>query len=381
MTIRSQAGRLYLNFSYPVGEPQREALKLDDTPKNRKVAEKLDAQIKLSIKAGSYKRSDFFEDGSPKTGTILEFSEYWLSVIDVEERTFRNYKSSLKTLNKAFGKYNLKDLKPLMIQAWIKNSNYASKTIRNYLGILSVMYNSAIDNDLALTNPVSKVTLPKKESPEGKIRPFTTNELAAIFKYLFENEPELGNLVLFMTETGLRPSECFVLTYADLDLVNNSVRIYKSMDLPPLGSEPGTLKLKGTKTDKTRHVSLTEYALSAITGSNLKPIENREGFIFLNPRTGDLWDSAHINGKLWVKTLKACQIDSRPLYNCRHTFGSSLVSAGLPMKYVSQQLGHSNTAVTEQFYATFMQAATDDLLKVRNSARGAEPLLKLVSNG
>jgi len=379
MTIRSQSGRLYLNFSYPVGEPQRKALKLDDTPKNRKIAAKLDAQIKLAIKAGCYKDSDYFEGDAPKSGTILEFSEYWISVIDLNERTFRNYKSTLKTLNKAFGKYGLKDLKPLMIQSWIKNCNYSPKTVRNYLGVLSVMYNSAIDNDLCLSNPVSKVTLPKKESVEGKIRPFTTVELESILKYLYENEPDLGKLVLFMTETGLRPSECFVLEYKDLDLVNNSVRVYKAMDLAPLGSEVGTLELKLPKNDKVRHVSLTDYALTAIAGANPKPIQSREGFIFLNPRTGDLWDSSHINEKLWKKTLKACQIDYRPLYNCRHTFGSSLVSAGLAMKYVSQQLGHSSTAITEQFYATFMQQATDDLLKVRNAARtGSKPLLKLV---
>ncbi len=378
MGLRSQGGRLYYSFNYPKNCQMREASGLDDTPKNRAIANKQMALIQLAIKTKTYKRSTFFPDKNfveVKT-TVAGFSESWLGSLDHETRTMRNYISTMKTLNKVFGTKQLKELRPLDIQNWAKKCTYSSKTIRNYLGVLSSLYNAAIDNDLATSNPISKVVLPKKQDPEDTINPFTSSEVATLLKHLLAKEPALHNLTLMLLETGLRPSECFILTYKDVDLEKKIVRIYRAMDLPELGSEPKTLALKKPKNDKTRHVGLTDDAIRAIAGQNPTPIAQRPkgDFVFLNPRTGNLWDGGHLNGKLWKKALKACLIDYRSLYACRHTFASTVVSQGYSMKYVSQQMGHANSLVTEAHYAKFMIEAEDEILKLRNQ----KALLKLV---
>lgn len=43
----------------------------------------------------------------------------------------------------------------------------------------------------------------------------------------------------------------------------------------------------------------------------------------------------------------------------RDTFGSQLVSGGIPLLYVSRQLGHSTTAVTEKHYAKWIPGDDD----------------------
>ena len=47
----------------------------------------------------------------------------------------------------------------------------------------------------------------------------------------------------------------------------------------------------------------------------------------------------------------------RRLKDLRDTFASQLVSAGIPLGYVSHQLGHANLAVTAKHYARWIDDA------------------------
>ena len=372
--IRLKNGTMYLDFTYR-GCRQREALDLPYTATNLKTAKKLLADIQAVCKIDKYVRSDWF-DKEQKTGTTFKaFSTTWLSTLPLQSRTLRAYTSGLNTLYKDFGTKELKDIKPLDIQKWMKSSMLSPKSIRNYCGIISAVFKAAIANELVVSNPMEHVTLPKKKDSEDSINPYTVGELDKLFTYLHENEPELCSLAKFMYQTGLRPSEAFCLQYKDLNIKDSFVRVYRSLDSVKGATEPS---FKPPKNGKTRIVSLTQDAIDAVDALSTTPLAKRfaNSFVFLNPRTGKIWNGAHLNSKLWKNSVRKAEVPAKPLYAMRHSFGCHLVSEGYPMKYVSQQLGHSNTVITEQHYSRFMQSATDEVLKLRNKKK---PHLKVVS--
>ena len=53
----------------------------------------------------------------------------------------------------------------------------------------------------------------------------------------------------------------------------------------------------------------------------------------------------------WARIVKRAGIGPRRFKDLRDTFGSQLVSAGIPLPYVSRQLGHSDVSVTARLYA------------------------------
>jgi integrase len=53
----------------------------------------------------------------------------------------------------------------------------------------------------------------------------------------------------------------------------------------------------------------------------------------------------------WRRICKRADIGARALKDLRDTFASQLLSAGIQLGYVSQQLGHADVAVTAHHYA------------------------------
>ena len=63
-------------------------------------------------------------------------------------------------------------------------------------------------------------------------------------------------------------------------------------------------------------------------------------------------DPANFRRREWTRILKRARIGHRALKDLRDTFASQLLTAGVQLGYVSQQLGHSNVATTLTSYGT-----------------------------
>lgn len=354
-----------MSFNYPKNYQQRVALGITDDPKNIEYAEKLMARVQIAIRAGVYSNDMFFKGKENLGGktTIEAFSKQWIESLTHEAATTLNYQSSMNTLNSWFGKVPLKDLLPSIIQKKFKASKLSPKTVRNYVGVLSAMYSAAISDKLVSTNPCAEVKLPKKKAPEETIDPLEPVEVERILSYFSGTEPQYQNLVQFMIETGVRPQEIVVLTYADLNFPERTARINKAL------APKGTIKLP--KNDLTRHIDLTDKALAALNSQRqyTQMKDDPSNLIFVNPFTKSMLNYNHFRERTWYRALKALGIRKRVLYSCRHTFGSTLVSMGLPMKYVSTQLGHGSTQVTERHYAKWMKSSNAAMLDIRNKQK------------
>lgn len=111
------------------------------------------------------------------------------------------------------------------------------KSIRNYIGTLSAMFNYAERKGWASRNPVRLVDLPGVERNED-IRFLKPVEVHALATAAVEGEYQAIDRALYVTAamTGLRQSELIALRWRDVDWVAARVRVRQNYVLGEFGT-------------------------------------------------------------------------------------------------------------------------------------------------
>jgi integrase len=74
-----------------------------------------------------------------------------------------------------------------------------------------------------------------------------------------------------------------------------------------------------------------------------------DALVFPDPITGDPLDKA-ANLRRYRNALKAAALDStHNLHGLRHTFGSRMAAAGVPMRVLQEWMGHRDISTTERY--------------------------------
>ena len=64
-------------------------------------------------------------------------------------------------------------------------------------------------------------------------------------------------------------------------------------------------------------------------------------------------EQVHSIRKGFTRAITNAALADISLHVLRHTAGVHMAAGGIPMSKISQYMGHSNTSVTERFYARF----------------------------
>jgi len=193
---------------------------------------------------------------------------------------------------------------------------------------------------------------------EGEPDPFTPGEMAAIANEL---QGPMLNLVTFWQWSGLRTGELIGLCWGDIDLEAGKVCVRRSVSRG---------KLKDTKTSRVRYVDLLPPALQALR-AQVQHSGAGGRWVFPNPFTGERWANESKIVRRWKKALAAAGVRYRRPYQCRHTYASTLLSAGEPILYVANQLGHKDWSMVVKVYGRWLPQA-DRLLGTRVAEQHAE---------
>lgn len=176
---------------------------------------------------------------------------------------------------------------------------------------------------------------------EGEPDPMTPAETQAI---LDELEGPFLNMVTFWLWTGLRTGELIGLCWGDIDLAGGRVRVRRSVSRGVL---------KETKTDRARWVDLLEPARAALE-AQFAFSGSAGQWVFPNPHTGQRWANDSKITKRWRRALAAAGVRYRRPYQCRHTYASTLLSAGEPVLYVAAQMGHKDWSMLVKVYGRWI---------------------------
>ena len=188
-------------------------------------------------------------------------------------------------------------------------------------------------------------------------------------------------MIRFMLWSGPRVSEALALAWEDVDLEAGLVRFRRSR-------VRGIFKATKTKRSKRFH-SLITPAIEAlrdqwtITGGlpaesiSVKQRDNRTiktervRFVFLNTNTGrSHYDDFRLRDRFFKAHLDRAGVRYRGPGQCRHTYISQMLTAAMPLEWISKQTGTS-TEMIRRRYGKWIDADSDDMTAI------AETRLKL----
>jgi len=228
-------------------------------------------------------------------------------------------------------------------------SSLAAKTVRGMAGLISAALNDAVRLGLIRSSPAGAVKLPPTENKER--RSLTPEELESYFAAAAGHWVE--PILRLAAATGMRRGELLALTWSDINFSAGTITVSKSLEQTRAG-----LRIKETKTRTTRVIRIGPSAVEALRlqrslqdewRRELGPDYRDHGLVFSAPDGGFL--------KPDTTTAEACRVAARAglkgvgLHALRHTHGSMLLSAGLPLPAVSKRLGHANPNITAAVYS------------------------------
>lgn len=152
----------------------------------------------------------------------------------------------------------------------------------------------------------------------------------------------LGDMILLAYNTGMRKCECFGLQWEDINFVEKSISINRSVT----AAKPGDRFITEPKTILSKRSILLD-------DETFEMLKRR-----YNKRTSDFWVFADKYGQLlspWynVKYFRAaCKkagIHSKRFYDLRHTHITELVLSGESLAVIQKRVGHSNINTTMHY--------------------------------
>lgn len=254
--------------------------------------------------------------------------------------TYKNYKENafkplmffrIKNMNKNIMSKFLVELK----------DKYSPKSYNNLLMFLKGFFNYFIDIKVIAENPIKKIKPLKLTKNQAKAM---DEKLRNCFIGKASHYP-FWVYVFFMTilEMGLRISECIALEWGDIDFENKKMYINKQYY---------RYRLTSTKNYETRTLDIPDDLLDLL--KDLKIVSN---LVFNAPTEIGKYASVNNLRETHFANIVQEMEDELNLdlswltpHCLRHTHATYLLSNGIPLKYVSERLGHRDTETTLNIY-------------------------------
>lgn len=206
----------------------------------------------------------------------------------------------------------------------------------------------AVENELVDESPMADVSKPRKEEKQKAfLKPEDIQKiLDAIDAHHKERTGEPGptprdtwlkELVHVAVGTGLRRGELLNLRWGDIDLESGRLVVRNREDFTPKNGNERTVPLRGDALQKLKE-----------TYEERAPLEDEPVFLDAD---GDVPKPARVSKrfKFYVRKANLANQEDLSFHSCRHTTGSWLSMQGVPLRVISEILGHSSTQVTEMY--------------------------------
>jgi integrase len=234
------------------------------------------------------------------------------------------------------------DVEDLM--ATMSGANVGPKSIRNYIGTLSAIYRYAMDDRRrwATFNPCNSIDLPPVvETTE--IRFLTVEEVEALAAAAVTGPYQQLDRAMYLTAamTGLRQGELIALRWMDVDWTASRIRVRQNHVLGEFD------------TPKSRRGSRSVPMSSRVGGEldRLFKASSRQAdddLVFGDPLTGKPLARGALMRR-YRRALTAALIPGFRFHDLRHTFGTRMAAAGVPMRTLQEWMGHRDIQTTQRY--------------------------------
>jgi integrase len=314
-----------------------------------------------------------------QAGSSLTLSEWllgrWLPAREaaLTATTYARYITSVNHyLVPHLGRVQLRQLRPdqltslyrqLAISGGRKGGPLAAKTIRNLHQILRLALEDAVHQDLIARNPADDVEPPdprKRPSPRRRAASWTDRELGMFLEATSASRHSM--LFRLAGATGMRRGELLGLRWSDVHL--DTGRIEVTQALVAIGYQTSFSRLK-TKTSR-RCITIDPETVDYLktwrkeqaAALGRAGLTNGLGLVFTGSNGGPL--HPHLASQAFARAQKGLTVTPIRFHDIRHTHATLLLRDRVPIKVVSERLGHSTPAFTMATYQHVLPGMQDD---------------------
>jgi integrase len=335
--------------------------------------------------------------------------------------TTENYESYLRVhIEPHFGETPIAQITAEDVEDFVEaclDSGLCVKSTLNYLGFLHGIFDFVVRKRWAHINPCDEVEKPARADADQEIRFLEQAELDALLRatqaersrhnpatirsasqvrqlrdvegrpwkeiaaevgcaestaiYLYRCDPQLRleddlariERVLYLTAamSGLRQGELLALRWTDIDWLAQRIRVRRNF----VRGKFGTPKSKRS----SRSVPLADVVAAELEGLfRSSAYTTDEDLVFGHPHTGKPMDRSLLL-KRFKRALKRAGVREVRFHDLRHTFGTRMAAAGVPMRTLQEWMGHRDYKTT-LIYADYAPAANE--AELVNAAFGRE---------
>jgi integrase len=286
--------------------------------------------------------------------TVGAFLENWLQLIStsVAISTWTLYHLIVTChLIPTLGHIKLSKLTPMRIQTAYKSLQngpppLAAKTVKNIHGVLHRALEQAVRWQLLKTNPAGAVNPPRVRRPDIQVA--SPQELAQLQEAVRGTEWHLP--ILIALSTGMRRGEICALQWQDFDPTAHLLLVRRALSR----IRDTQIQVKDPKSGRARVVTINPSLVAALE-------QHRAHSPYTAPAD---WICARADGtalnpstltKAFTKIATRLGL-SITFHSLRHSQATTLIAAGVPVKVVSERLGHASVGITQDIYTHVLPA-------------------------
>jgi integrase len=318
---------------------------------------------------------DTGEHADPNKMTIAEWLGRWLTIVqgEVEPKSYERYQFTVaRHLVPALGKTRITKLRKddieIAYSRWAtggrldrKAGGLAPRTRRHIHMVLRAALDRAVEAKIITRNPA---VFPRKRLPKAPRKPLETwtAEQGKVFLDAIIGD-RLYMPTLIALATGRRRGEILSLKWKHIDLERGTVEVVGSLEQTP----KRTLRFKGTKSDRGRTITLPDFAIEELRRHRIAQaqtllmlgIRQTVDTLVCDDGEGGAFTPLSLTNafiRLVRKRARAHDLPVIKFHGLRHSHAVQLLRAGVPLKIVSERLGHASIAITAD---TYMHVTTD----------------------
>jgi integrase len=258
----------------------------------------------------------------------------------------------------------------------------AAKTILNLHQLIRTALDDAVTRELILHNPALDLRPPdprKRPSARRRAASWTADELGAFLNATRATRHWM--LFRLAAATGMRRGELLGLRWSDVHLDTGRLEITQALTAIGYTLSFSLLKTKTSRRcitldpDTVRQLTAWQAEQTAALAATGQP--NRLGLVFTGHDGGPL--HPHLASQAFERAHRGLAVRPIRMHDLRHTHASLLLRDRVPIKVVSERLGHANPAFTMMTYQHVLPGMQDDAARVfatilSGSANSAEPV-------
>lgn len=322
--------------------------------------------------------------------SVSDYMDFWVdnyARINCRSNTIIGYNQIIRNYIKPkLGYYKLTSLSPSVLQEFL-NSIYKSGYSKSMLASIRTVLRSSLEYAInpcnyITDNPMLRIRMPKYQNVGQK----RTAIDSSTFSQIIDRFPENSHFhlpLLIGYYAGLRISECFALTWNDVDIEAGKISVSKQLikkedrqwyfDIPKTKTSIREVYIGNTlKTSIKKHIMeqkknrlkygnyyLSQYIQTSIENNKkLQRIVQVDSSISVSGESINMLCTKENGQMLTPESFKYCArvihyelgIEKFDYHTLRHTHATMLIENGADYKDVQERLGHSNIATTLDIY-------------------------------